>query len=99
LASADAGQVRDVIASVLGPADDQGGGNGGGGGGGAQQQGGGGGNQQQAQPATIEPGQTIDQVVGAMGQPEKIVNLGKKQIYLYKDLKITFVDGKVSDVQ
>jgi hypothetical protein len=27
------------------------------------------------------------------------VNLGTKQIYVYKDLKITFVSGKVSDVQ
>jgi hypothetical protein len=34
-----------------------------------------------------------------MGQPEKMVNLGGKQIYIYKDLKITFSNGKVSDVQ
>ena len=33
------------------------------------------------------------------GQPEKTVNLGSKQIYVYKDLKVTFVNGKVSDVQ
>jgi hypothetical protein len=99
LGSADAGQVSDVIAQVLAPA--QGGDQGGGGnGGGAVPQQGGGGNQAQVQqPATIEPGQTIDQVVSALGQPEKIVNLGKKQIYVYKDLKITFIDGKVSDVQ
>jgi hypothetical protein len=44
-------------------------------------------------------GQTIDQVVAALGQPDKIVNLGSKQIYVYKDLKVTFVDGKVADVQ
>jgi hypothetical protein len=100
LSSADAGQVSDAIAQVLAPAQggDQGGG-GNAGGGGAPQQGGGGNQAQVAQPATIEPGQTIDQVVGALGQPEKIVNLGKKQIYVYKDLKITFIDGKVSDVQ
>jgi hypothetical protein len=49
--------------------------------------------------ATIQLGQTIDQVKAALGQPEKIVDLGKKQIYVYKDLKITFIDGKVSDVQ
>jgi hypothetical protein len=52
-----------------------------------------------APPASIELGQTIDQVVGALGQPDKIVKLGAKQIYVYKDLKVTFVDGKVSDVQ
>jgi len=40
-----------------------------------------------------------DQVKSALGQPEKIVDLGKKQIYVYKDLKVTFVDGKVTDVQ
>jgi outer membrane protein assembly factor BamE (lipoprotein component of BamABCDE complex) len=44
-------------------------------------------------------GQTKDQVVAAMGQPVRIADLGKKQIYYYKDLKITFVDGKVTDVQ
>jgi hypothetical protein len=34
-----------------------------------------------------------------MGKPDKIVNLGVKQIYVYKDLKVTFINGKVSDVQ
>jgi len=34
-----------------------------------------------------------------LGQPSKIVNLGAKQIYIYKDMKITFVKGKVTDVQ
>jgi hypothetical protein len=38
-------------------------------------------------------------VVSALGKPEKIVDLGAKQIYVYKDLKITLVNGKVSDVQ
>jgi len=38
-------------------------------------------------------------VKAALGPPEKIVNLGAKQIYVYKDLKVTFVNGKVSDVQ
>jgi hypothetical protein len=53
----------------------------------------------QAPPVQIQLGQTIDQVLAALGQPEKIVDLGAKKIYVYKDLKITFVDGKVSDVQ
>ena len=44
-------------------------------------------------------GQTTDQVVASLGQPDKVVDLGSKKIYIYKDLKITFVDGKVSDVQ
>jgi hypothetical protein len=50
-------------------------------------------------PATIEVGQTIDQVVAILGQPQKIVKLGAKQIYVFKDLKVTFDKGKVSDVQ
>ena len=53
----------------------------------------------QAPPPSIQLGQTIDEVVAALGQPEKTVNLGSKQIYVYKDLKVTFVNGKVSDVQ
>ncbi len=52
-----------------------------------------------ADPVKIELGQTTGQVVAAMGQPEKMVNLGERQIYMYKDLKITFINGKVSDVQ
>lgn len=52
-----------------------------------------------APPATIEKGQTPDQVTGILGQPEKIINLGTKQIYVYKDLKVTFVNGKVTDAQ
>ena len=94
LSKADPGQVKDVIAQVLAPAQDS-----------SQAANAEPPTQQQApsqapaQPATIEPGQTIDQVVGALGQPEKMVNLGKKQIYVYKDLKIVFIDGKVTDVQ
>jgi hypothetical protein len=66
---------------------------------GAQDQG-----QGQAQPAAAEPvsidkGMTPDQVEAAMGKPEKKVTLGVKQIYYYKDMKVIFMNGKVSDVQ
>ena len=54
---------------------------------------------QSAPPATISLGQTTDQVVSMLGQPKNIVDLGAKKIYVYPDLKITFNDGKVSDVQ
>jgi hypothetical protein len=53
----------------------------------------------QAEPASIQLGQSIDQVVAVLGKPEKKVNLGSKQIYVYKDLKVTFLNGKVADVQ
>jgi hypothetical protein len=49
-------------------------------------------------PQTIEIGQAVDQVVAALGQPQKIAKVGAKQIYFYKDLKVTFTSGKVSDV-
>lgn len=52
-----------------------------------------------AEPASIDKGMTTDQVQAALGKPDKIVNLGSKQIYVYKDLKVTFLNGKVSDVQ
>ena len=50
-------------------------------------------------PQQIDKGQTPAQVKAALGEPEKIVNLGAKQIYVYKDLKVTFLNGKVSDVE
>jgi hypothetical protein len=107
LAKAGAGEVEDTIGQLLSISDEQGGGDQGG----QQQQGGQGqqgdqgqqqGNQQpqpQAEPQSIEKGMTTDQVEAAMGKPEKIVNLGPKKIYVYKDLKVTFLNGKVFDVQ
>ena len=100
LNGADGGQVSDVINQILEiQADDA-----------AQDKGQDAQGQQQAAapaaapepaqpPPTIQLGQTPDEVTTALGQPQKIVNLGAKQIYYYKDMKITFVKGKVSDVQ
>ena len=53
----------------------------------------------QAAPVSVSLGQTIAQVTASLGQPAKVVNLGPKQIYVYQDMKVTFKDGKVSDVQ
>jgi hypothetical protein len=50
-------------------------------------------------PATVEIGQSVDDVIGILGQPTKIINLGPKQIYVYKDLKVNFIKGKVTDAQ
>lgn len=47
----------------------------------------------------IELGDTQDKVQRVMGQPEKIVNLGPRVTHIYKDMKIIYIDGKVSDVQ
>ena len=100
LSGADGGQISDVINQILEvQADDAG----------AQQAQGqdAQGQQQQAPqqetpaqpPATIQMGQSMDEVQAALGAPTKIVNLGPKQIYVYKDLKVTFIRGKVVDVQ
>ena len=102
LAGADGGQISDVINQVLEiqpeeaaqqdqPQD-------------AQQ------GQQQAQqpqqpespaqpPPTIQLGQSIDDVTNLLGTPTKVVNLGVKQIYIYKDMKVVFLRGRVADVQ
>ncbi len=110
LAKADPSKVEDKIAELLavddsgdqggngqqggnGNSNDQQGGNQAGGEGQAQQQG------PPPEPAQIEKGQTPDQVIAAIGQPDKKINLGAKQIYVYKDIKVTFLNGKVSDVQ
>ena len=52
-----------------------------------------------AAPKTVSLGQTPDQVMGILGQPKNIMDLGAKKIYVYSDLKVTFKDGKVSDVE
>jgi hypothetical protein len=50
-------------------------------------------------PKTIALGQTKDEVIAALGQPQKVVNLGTKEMYIYPDMKVTFLNGKVADVQ
>ena len=108
LTKASAGEVEDTIGQLLAISQDdaqqdqgqqdqgqqgqQGGGQGG-------QDAQGGQDQQQSEPQTIEKGMSPDQVQNALGKPDKIVNLGTKLLYIYKDMKVTFVNGKVSDVQ
>jgi hypothetical protein len=55
--------------------------------------------QQQQEPATVQLGMTTDQVQSVLGKPDKMFNVGAKQIYVYKDVKVTFQNGQVSDVQ
>ena len=51
--------------------------------------------------ATAKPelGMTISDVVAILGQPESVAEAGSKQIYSYKNSKVTFADGRVVDVQ
>lgn len=43
--------------------------------------------------------QTIEHVERILGKPATVVKLGEKTIYTYKDMKVVFMNGKVSDVQ
>jgi hypothetical protein len=48
---------------------------------------------------TIALGQTKDQVVQSFGQPTKVVQLGAKEIDYYTDMKVTFTNNKVTNVE
>jgi hypothetical protein len=50
-------------------------------------------------PVEVTVGTTTDQVVAALGNPLRTAKVGAKTIYFYKDMKITFVNGKVTDIQ
>jgi hypothetical protein len=52
-----------------------------------------------AETKTIAIGQTRDQVVAMFGVPSKIVQLGAKEIDIFPDMKVTFVQNKVVDVK
>jgi hypothetical protein len=52
-----------------------------------------------APPPTIAIGQTKDQVTAGFGQPARVAKLGVKEIFYYKDMKVTFTNGKVSNVE
>jgi hypothetical protein len=40
----------------------------------------------------------MSQVIAGFGQPQKEVKLGVKVIFYYKDMKVIFTNGKVSNV-
>ncbi len=49
---------------------------------------------------SIGVGQTKDEVVAILGKPNNIIKAaGNKEIYQYKDIKVTFVNGKMTDAQ
>jgi hypothetical protein len=50
-------------------------------------------------PPTIALHQTKDEVIAIMGQPTRIAKLGAKEIFYYKDMKVTFTNGKVSNIE
>lgn len=53
----------------------------------------------EVQSKTVKLGQTLEEVKAILGAPDKILDLGAKQVFVYKDIKVVFQDGKVADVQ
>jgi hypothetical protein len=51
-----------------------------------------------APPKTVTLGQSRDEVQAILGQPQKVVVLGSKEIEMYSDMRITLVGGKVTDI-
>jgi hypothetical protein len=102
LAMAAPDQIAEVITLVLAPDSDSGGGD--------QQQAQAPAQQEAPPPAAqeapppapsggIQVGQTIRQVLAIHGFPKQIMNVGNGQVYVYNDVLVTFVNGRVSNVQ
>jgi hypothetical protein len=54
----------------------------------------------EAKPADgIAAGQTMEQVKGKLGEPSSVTQFGIKTVYVYPNLTVVFVDGKVSLIQ
>jgi len=51
------------------------------------------------QTVTITLGLSPEHVIQLIGNPTQVVTLGNKQIFIYPQMKITFLGGKVTDVQ
>jgi hypothetical protein len=49
--------------------------------------------------AEVKMGQTVDQVTGILGSPTAHYDVGPKQIYTFGNMKITFTNGVVTDIQ
>jgi hypothetical protein len=50
-------------------------------------------------PPSVTVGETRDEVIAAFGQPLKTAKIGVKEILYYKDMKVTLLHGKVTNVQ
>jgi hypothetical protein len=49
--------------------------------------------------STIRLGQTQEEVTAILGPPEKQILVGAKTIFVYRDVKVVFMDGKVADAE
>ena len=52
-----------------------------------------------APPTEIKPGMTMAQVEGALGTADRATKFANKEIRAYGALKVTFVEGKVANVE
>jgi hypothetical protein len=52
-----------------------------------------------ASSVSVQVGQTVNQVQAVLGAPSRVANQGPRVIFYYGDTQITFVDGKVIEVQ
>jgi hypothetical protein len=48
---------------------------------------------------TLTRGQTAGEVVALLGDPTRIINLGFRQIFVYPDMRVTFIGGRMSDAR
>jgi hypothetical protein len=48
---------------------------------------------------TVQLGQTPEDVIAVLGHPDKKVLLGNKTVFVYKNLKLVFIDGKLTDAE
>lgn len=52
-----------------------------------------------SEEASITLGMTPEEVLKAMGEPEKKVTFGKRSLWNYRGMQVVFEDGKVTDVK
>jgi len=53
--------------------------------------------QDAAKARIIQRGQTPEEVTAILGLPDTKILLGSKTIYVFRDIRIVFIDGKVAD--
>ena len=55
--------------------------------------------QSAAAGATISLGMSMQEVQGILGSPRRSATIGAKRIEVYQDFKVTYLNGRVTDVQ
>jgi hypothetical protein len=50
-------------------------------------------------PKQLSTGMSENEVTGILGPPKSIANVGPKKMYVYADMKVTIIAGKVTNIQ